>query len=227
MHTNFSRLRAALAAVDARTRTIDAWGSTLAEVLGAGGRLLACGNGGSAAEAQHLTAELVGRFRADRRPYAAIALHADTSATTAIANDYGAEEVYARQVRAHGHPGDVLLCLSTSGASANVVAAAEAARECGLTTWALTGQAPNPLAAMCDEAVAVPSRDCATVQEVHLAVVHLLCDAFEAALRDTGGAPARAAADRRGMSVDGFGTPSSADGRRRAATPDGYEGSLG
>ncbi len=121
----------------------------------AGGRLLACGNGGSAAEAQHLTGELVGRFRHERRPLSAIALHADTSATTAIVNDYGDHEVFARQVAAHGRPGDVLVCLSTSGSSQNVVAAAKAAHELGVTTWALTGPAPNPLAALCDEAVTV------------------------------------------------------------------------
>ncbi|WP_459117327.1 D-sedoheptulose-7-phosphate isomerase [Sphaerisporangium rhizosphaerae] len=184
MHPHFSRLSAALSAVDADTPRVRAWGRTLAAVLAGGGRLLACGNGGSAAEAQHLTAELVGRFRTDRRPYAAIPLHADTSSATAIANDFGAEEVYARQVRAHGRAGDVLLCLSTSGTSQNVLAAAEAARECGLITWALTGRAPNPLAARCDGTVAVPSQDCATVQEVHLAVIHLLCDAFDASLRD-------------------------------------------
>ncbi|RCG30412.1 SIS domain-containing protein [Sphaerisporangium album] len=179
MHPHLSRLSAALSAVDADTPKIRAWGRALAGVLVQGGRLLACGNGGSAAEAQHLTAELVGRFRADRRPYAAIPLHADTSASTAIVNDYGPEELYARQVRAHGRPGDVLICLSTSGASKNVLAAVEAGRAGGLVTWALTGPAPNPLAGLCDEALAVPSGDPATVQEVHLAVIHMLCDVFE------------------------------------------------
>lgn len=179
MHPHLLRLRTALTSVDRETPKIQVWGSKLAAVLSGGGRLLACGNGGSAAEAQHLTAELVGRFRADRCPYAAIPLHADTSAVTAIGNDFGAEEVYARQVRAHGRPGDVLMCLSTSGASGNVLAAAEAARGRGLTTWALTGPAPNPLAGSCDEALAVPADDTATVQEVHLAVIHMLCDAIE------------------------------------------------
>jgi D-sedoheptulose 7-phosphate isomerase len=153
---------------------ITAWGRHLAGVFEAGGRLLACGNGGSAAEAQHLTGELVGRFRHERRPLSAIALHADTSATTAIVNDYGDHEVFARQVHAHGRPGDVLVCLSTSGSSQNVVAAAKAAHELGVTTWALTGPAPNPLAALCDDAV--------TVQEMHLALVHGLCAALDDAL---------------------------------------------
>jgi D-sedoheptulose 7-phosphate isomerase len=181
MHPHLLRLSAALSAVDSDTPMISAWGRKLAAVLTGGGRLLACGNGGSAAEAQHLTAELVGRFRADRRPYAAIPLHADTSTVTAIANDFGAEETYARQVRAHGRPGDILVCLSTSGTSRNVTAAAAAGRECGLTTWALTGQGPNPLAEMCDEALVVPAVDTATVQEVHLAVIHMLCDVIEEA----------------------------------------------
>lgn len=179
MHPHLLRLTEALSAVDAELPTIHAWGLKLSAVLIGGGRLLACGNGGSAAEAQHLTAELVGRFRSDRCPYAAIPLHADTSTITAIGNDFGAEEVYARQVRAHGRPGDVLLCLSTSGESGNVAAAAMAGRERGLTTWALTGRAPNPLAALCDETFAVPAGDCATVQEVHLAVIHMLCDVIE------------------------------------------------
>ncbi|WP_405143419.1 SIS domain-containing protein [Sphaerisporangium sp. NBC_01403] len=179
MHPHLSRLSAALSAVNADTPKIYVWGRKLAKVLSGGGRLLACGNGGSAAEAQHLTAELVGRFRTDRCPYAAIPLHSDTSTSTAIANDFGADEVYARQVRAHGRPGDVLFCLSTSGASTNVLAAADAGRAGGLITWALTGPAPNPLAGLCDEALSVPSPDNATVQEVHLAVIHMLCDVLD------------------------------------------------
>ncbi|GIH73680.1 D-sedoheptulose-7-phosphate isomerase [Planobispora longispora] len=212
MHPHLSRLSAALAAVDSDTPTISVWGRKLAAVLTGGGRLLACGNGGSAAEAQHLTAELVGRFRADRRPYAAIPLHADTSSVTAIGNDFGIEEVYARQVRAHGRPGDVLLCLSTSGTSPNVLAAAMAAREAGVTTWALTGPAPNPLAELCDDALPVAAGDTATVQEVHLAVIHMLCaaleeacgDALEEAHEDTAGDPGgRARAEEAGDVLEG------------------------
>ena len=152
------------------------WGNELAWTLGTGGRLLVAGNGGSAAEAQHLTAELVGKLRADRAPLSAIALHAETSAVTAIANDYGYEEVYARQVRAHGRPGDVLMLLSTSGASANLLTAARAGRAAGLRTWALTGPAPNLLADLCDEALAVPSADAQVVQEMHLVSSHVLCE---------------------------------------------------
>ncbi|PZG17424.1 D-sedoheptulose-7-phosphate isomerase [Nonomuraea aridisoli] len=182
MDAHLEKLWNTLEKVDDHAVTVRAWGGKLAGVLAAGGRLLACGNGGSAAEAQHLTAELVGRFRDDRRPYAAIPLHGDASSLTAIVNDYGADEVYARQVRAHGRPGDVLLCLSTSGASPNVLAAARAAQEGGILAWAMTGPAPNPLADLCDDAVAVPAEETATVQEVHLALIHLLCDAVEGAL---------------------------------------------
>jgi D-sedoheptulose 7-phosphate isomerase len=166
--------------VDAVGRTRDhlgllqEWGCTLAEVLLGGGRLLACGNGGSAAEAQHLTAELVGRFCHERQPLSAISLHADTSALTAVANDYGVEEIFARGVRAHGRPGDVLIALSTSGTSDNVLGAVKAAHEIGMTTWALTGPAPNPLAAMTQAAIAVAAPS-STVQEIHLLLVHALC----------------------------------------------------
>ncbi|MGW0085006.1 D-sedoheptulose-7-phosphate isomerase [Streptomyces sp. NPDC003393] len=158
------------------------WGERLAAVLGGGGRLLAAGNGGSAAQAQHLTAELVGRYRDDRPPFSAIALHADTSSTTAIANDYGVDEVFARQVRAHGRPGDVLMLLSTSGASANLLSAADAGRAAGLRVWALTGPAPNPLSAGSDEALCAAGASTATVQELHLVAVHMVCAAFDAAL---------------------------------------------
>jgi D-sedoheptulose 7-phosphate isomerase len=161
---------------------LDRWGVHLAGVLGGGGRLLAAGNGGSAAEAQHLTAELVGRYCTERRPLSAIALHTDTSATTAIGNDYGGDEVFRRQVLAHGRAGDVLVVLSTSGRSSNVLAAAEAGRSAGLTVWGLTGPAPNPLAEAVDDVVAVDAPHTATVQELHLVAVHLLCAALDVAL---------------------------------------------
>ncbi|MBV9160395.1 MAG: SIS domain-containing protein [Pseudonocardiales bacterium] len=180
---HFAALRIALTRMEhiAGAR-IESWGRHLAGVLDGGGRLLACGNGGSAAEAQHLTGELVGRFRYERRPLSAIALHADTSALTAIGNDYGGHESFARQVFAHGRPGDVLIALSTSGASRNVVSAAKAAHEVGMTAWALTGPAPNTLAAVCDDAIAVEAPNAATVQEIHLVLVHALCIAIDHAL---------------------------------------------
>jgi D-sedoheptulose 7-phosphate isomerase len=177
---HFAALRSALTRIeDIAGSRIETWGRHLGGVLDGGGRLLACGNGGSAAEAQHLTGELVGRFRHERRPLSAIALHADTSALTAISNDYGGHESFARQVFAHGRPGDVLITLSTSGVSRNVVSAAKAAHEVGMTAWALTGPAPNTLAALCDDAIAVEAPSAATVQEIHLAIVHALCIAID------------------------------------------------
>ncbi|MDV3126929.1 SIS domain-containing protein [Mycobacterium sp. 21AC1] len=184
--THMSALAQAVGDIESEAARLTAWGAHLADVLTADGRLLACGNGGSAAEAQHLTAELVGRFREERIPLSAIALHADTSALTALCNDYGLDEMFARGVRAHGRPGDVLVALSTSGTSPNVVAAVKAAHEMRLTTWALTGPAPNPLASMCDDAVCVEAPSTATVQEIHLLLVHSLCIALDGALARSG-----------------------------------------
>jgi D-sedoheptulose 7-phosphate isomerase len=177
-------LTAALESVTAQVATLDRWGTLLAGVLcgESRGRLLAAGNGGSAAQAQHLTAELVGRYRADRPPFSAICLTAETSTLTAIANDYPADELFARQVEAHGRPDDVLVLLSTSGRSPNAVAAARRARDCGLTVLALTGPAPNPLEAAADDAVCIDSPWTATVQECHLVALHLVCAAFDAAV---------------------------------------------
>jgi len=174
------------------TVRLDIWGRRLAVILGRGGRLLLAGNGGSASQAQHLATEFSGKFFADRPPYSAIALTADTSAVTAIANDYGYEEVFARQVRAHGRPGDVLLAMSTSGRSPNLPPAVAAARERELATWALTGPSPNPLAAACDEAVCVPYPGpvpalTATVQETHEVALHLICLAFDATAQEVAG----------------------------------------
>jgi phosphoheptose isomerase len=175
-------LRAGLDALDCEAVRLDAWGARLADVLTHGGKLLTVGNGGSAAEAQHFSAELVGRFRDERRPLSALCLHGDTSALTAIANDYGGDACFARQVQAHGRPGDVLIALSTSGCSPNVVAAAHAAREAGVESWAMTGAGPNPLAAACDDALCLPCDSRATVQELHLVAIHLLCAAIDRAI---------------------------------------------
>jgi type III pantothenate kinase len=174
-----SALEEALGIVRRRSGAIEACGERIADLLLDGGRLLAVGNGGSAAQAQHLTAELVGRYEAERRPLSAICLHGDTSSLTAIANDYGHAEAFARQVRAHGRPDDVLIALSTSGRSANVIAAARAAAEAGMWTLALTGAAPNPLADACDEAICLQAASTSTVQELHLISVHLLCEAVD------------------------------------------------
>lgn len=180
--SHLARLHAALRRFEGQIPRLEAWGQTAAGRLLAGGRLLACGNGGSAEQAQHLTAELVGRYQDDRLPLAALPLTSDMAAVTAIGNDYGAEEIFARQVRAHGRPGDLLVCLSTSGTSRNVIAAARAGAQVGLTTWALTGPGPNPLASACAEAIMVDAPAVCTVQEVHLAAIHMLCAAVDAAV---------------------------------------------
>ena len=161
------------------TELVDDWGVRLAALLVGGGRLLVAGNGGSAAQAQHLTAELVGRYRDDRPALSALALHSETSSVTAISNDYGYDHVFVRQVQAHGRPGDVLLGMSTSGSSANLVLAAQAARDGGLAVWAMTGAGPNPLAEASDEALTVTAASTATVQEVHQVALHLLCAAVD------------------------------------------------
>lgn len=155
------------------------WGRELASTLGAGGKLFTAGNGGSAAEAQHLSAELVGRFQDERPAYSAMALHTDSSAVTAISNDYGYEHVFARQLEGHAHEGDVLLLLSTSGTSPNLLRAAETARKKGLRVWALTGAGPNPLAELSDEAIMVDAES-PNVQEAHLMAVHSICRVFDA-----------------------------------------------
>jgi D-sedoheptulose 7-phosphate isomerase len=172
-------LRDPLLELERELPRIQRWARQLAVLLTSGGRLLACGNGGSAAEAQHLTGELVGRYRDDRRPLSAISLHAESSSFTAIGNDYGADEVFARQVLAHGRPNDVLVAISTSGKSANVLKAVQAARESSLLTWAISGPGPNPLSRMCHDSLCVAARETATVQEIHLVVVHLLCAALD------------------------------------------------
>jgi glycosyltransferase involved in cell wall biosynthesis/phosphoheptose isomerase len=200
---HLAALQSALAGLESESERLEHWGRSLAGRLLDGGRLLAVGNGGSAAQAQHLTAELVGRYQTERRPLSALCLHSDGSSFTAICNDYGAEEGFARQVRAHARRGDVLVALSTSGRSPNVVAAVRAAAECGITTWGVCGAAPNPLAELCDDAVCLPGPTTATVQELHLVAIHMLCAAVdrEVALLDGGDdarvrAPAKTAARR-------------------------------
>lgn len=172
-------LTAALPAFHQQAGRLADWGRDLARLLGRGGRLLVAGNGGSAAEAHHLAAELVGRLRDDRQPLSAIALTADTASVTAIANDYGYPEVFARQVRAHGRRGDWLLLMSTSGASPNLLAAADAGAAQGMHVVAFTGPAPNPLAERCADALAVPSTDPQVVQELHLVSAHVMCEHIE------------------------------------------------
>lgn len=178
-------LEAALAAVGTlrgELGRLEAWGDELAGRLSGGARLLAAGNGGGAAHAQHLTAELVGRYRDVRVPLSALALHAETSTYTALSNDFGHDTAIARQVVAHGRRGDVLVTFSSSGRSANLVAAAEVAVVVGLRVLAFTGPAPNPLAAASHDALAVPAGTTAAVQEAHQVALHLLCTTLEARL---------------------------------------------
>ena len=184
--THAGELRDGLASLMQQSELVRSWGEQLATSLVDGSRLLAAGNGGSAAEAQHLTAELVGRFCGERRPLSAISLCSETSSLTAILNDYGPDEVFARQVEAHGRAGDILVVLSTSGTSSNVVHAAKRGHEIGMRVWAMTGPAPNPLASIADEALTITAGSTAAVQEVHLVAVHAVCAALDAALRARG-----------------------------------------
>lgn len=174
-----------LAAASSLAEPLARAGTLLAQALQAGAKVLACGNGGSAADAQHFAAELVNRFERERPPLAAIALTTDSSNLTSIANDYAYEQVFAKQLRALGRPGDALLAISTSGNSANVVAAMQAAQEIGLRTVALTGNGGGKMAALLragDVHVCVPSRSTARIQEVHLLVLHCLCDGIDSEL---------------------------------------------
>jgi D-sedoheptulose 7-phosphate isomerase len=170
--------RAALDQVPGAWPRLEGWARRIVRAAHGGGRVLVAGNGGSAALAQHLTSELVGRLRRERAPLSAWCLSAETSTLTAIGNDYGYEEVFARQVRAHGRAGDVLVALSTSGRSPNLLTAVRTATGAGLATLALTGAAPNPLAAAADEAICLEG-DTAAVQEAHQVLVHALCVAID------------------------------------------------
>lgn len=146
------------------------------------GKVLLCGNGGSAADAQHIAAELSGRFYYDRDPLYAEALHVNTSYVTAVANDYAYDEIYARMVKAAGRQGDVLIGLSTSGNSANVIKAFDQARALGVTTIALTGSKGGKLASMADVAIKIPSDNTARIQEAHILVGHVICEIIEQTL---------------------------------------------
>ncbi|MCF8349396.1 MAG: SIS domain-containing protein [Bacteroidales bacterium] len=146
------------------------------------GKVLLCGNGGSAADAQHIAAELSGRFYYDRDPLYAEALHVNTSYVTAVANDYAYDEIYARMVKAAGRQGDVLIGLSTSGNSANVIKAFDQARALGVTTIALTGNKGGKLASMADVAIKIPSDNTARIQEAHILVGHVICEIIEQTL---------------------------------------------
>lgn len=161
---------------------ISAVAALLIETLQKGNKVLVAGNGGSAAEAQHFAAELVGRFKRERSPYAVLSLTTDTSILTAIANDYGYEDVFARQVLAFGQPGDVFIAFSTSGESENLIRAAKAARQCLMQVIAITGKRVNQLECQANLTVHVPATDTALAQELHMIVTHILCDLVESEL---------------------------------------------
>jgi D-sedoheptulose 7-phosphate isomerase len=166
--------------------TARAIASAIIAALRSGNKLLIAGNGGSAADAQHIAAEIVGRYKQDRPAYAAVALTTDTSALTAIANDYGFEQVFARQVEGLGRRGDVLLALSTSGRSPNILAALRTARDHGLVTIGFTGSKGEALGAVCDHLLVAPSDDTAVVQQIHLTMAHGICDEIEQAMMRQG-----------------------------------------
>jgi D-sedoheptulose 7-phosphate isomerase len=150
--------------------------------LAAGGQLFLGGNGGSAADAQHIAAELTGRFLLERQPLRAIALHGNTSALTAIGNDYGYEHVFARELTAHARQGDVLMAISTSGNSPNILRAIEASRKCKVKVIGLTGESGGHMQSTCDLCLCVPSRSTARIQEMHITIGHAICELLEARL---------------------------------------------
>lgn len=182
--------RAAISSLEGQVEAIAGAAQAILDRLGRGGTLYTCGNGGSAAEAMHLAEELIGRYGGgDRPPQRAVCLNADATALTCIANDFGFEEVFARQCRALLTGRDVLAVMSTSGDSENIVKALQAARGKGALTIGLLGRGGGACAALCDHAIVVDGDDSAHIQEAHLVIIHLFCEAFEAG---GAGAPRRA-----------------------------------
>lgn len=179
---NLTEHRALFQQLDALGAPVQAAGRMASCALQAGHKLMFCGNGGSAADSQHLASELTGRFIKDRRPLAAMALSTDSSALTCIGNDYAFDEVFARQVAALGRSGDVLVAISTSGNSRNVVRAVEEARSAGMQVIGLLGRDGGVLKGMCDVPIVVPSQVTARIQEAHILIGHTLCGLIEEAL---------------------------------------------
>ncbi len=175
-------LDAALVQLKLGATTLAEVASRLVETLRSRHKVLIAGNGGSAAGAQHLAAELIGRFKREREAYAVLSLTTDTAILTAVANDYGYQDVFARQVSGLGQPGDLLIVFSTSGESENLARATMAARKQRMVTIAVTGDRPSRLERLADLTVRVPAADTALVQELHLVVTHLLCDIVESEL---------------------------------------------
>ncbi|HUD71900.1 MAG TPA: D-sedoheptulose 7-phosphate isomerase [Dongiaceae bacterium] len=178
------RHRTAIEALDGEPlRALERLTESVYRTVTTGGKVLACGNGGSAADAQHFVAELVGRYLEERRPLAAIALNTDTSVLTCVSNDYDYERVFARQVEALGRPGDLFLAITTSGKSPNILRALEAAGRLGIETAALLGRDGGPARALARLPIVVPCQETARIQECHGLMIHLLCEALDRALK--------------------------------------------
>ncbi|MGN6410239.1 MAG: D-sedoheptulose 7-phosphate isomerase [Nitrobacter sp.] len=185
--THFQQSLAALERAAGDAALLAVAGDIAIAIVGAlrsGRKVLLIGNGGSAADAQHIASEIVGRYRKERPGFAAIALTTDTSALTAISNDYGFEQIFARQVESLGRQGDVLLALSTSGRSPNILAALVAARRCGLVTVGFTGLRGSSLREFCDHLFIAPSDDTPVIQQIHMTASHAICDTVEHAMAD-------------------------------------------
>ncbi|BCO27353.1 phosphoheptose isomerase 1 [Rhodoferax lithotrophicus] len=180
--THISQHLAALQSLTAIKPAIEDAGQRIADCLLRGNKVMLCGNGGSAADAQHIAAELVGRFLTERKGLPAMALTTDTSILTAVANDYGYTEIFSRQVQAHARPGDVLIGISTSGNSANVLTAMDAAKFLGCITIGLLGREGGQLSSLVDHAITVPAPQTAAIQECHILIGHLWCAMVDAAL---------------------------------------------
>ena len=161
------------------TQTIGAIARAIAASLAGGGKLMLAGNGGSAADAQHIAAELLSRFRLDRNPLPAIALTTDSSVLTAIGNDYGYDQVFERQVRGLGRKGDVFIGITTSGRSPNIISALKAAREAGVTTIGFTGTPGLSMQPLCDQLLVAPSDETAIIQQIHITAAHAICGLVE------------------------------------------------
>jgi len=180
VNARLERSAGVINAMGGQTNAIVALAGAVRKAIDAGRIVYTCGNGGSAAEAMHLAEELVGRYKADRPPKAGVCLSADPTALTCIANDYTFDRVFARQIDALGRDGDVLVALSTSGRSRNIVLALEHARVRGMTTVGLLGKGGGPAADLCDHALIVDSNDTESIQEAHLVLIHLILEAVEA-----------------------------------------------
>jgi D-sedoheptulose 7-phosphate isomerase len=172
---------------EALQATVKTIADAIAQALRNGNKLLLIGNGGSAADAQHIAAEIVGRYKLERPAWAAIALTTDTSALTAIGNDYGIEQMFARQVQGLARKGDVLIAITTSGRSPNILAALHVARDIGVTTVGFTGTKGESMRALCDHLLVAPSDDTPVIQQIHMVAAHAICDDVERAVMNEPG----------------------------------------